>query len=473
MTTQVGIYVRVSTKEQAIEGYSIGEQTERLQKFCEAHDWQIFRIYTDAGFSGADTNRPALQELLSDVRAGRITKVLVYKLDRLSRSQKDTLKLIEDEFLQHNVAFESMTEKLDTGTAHGRAMIGILAAFAQLEKEMIHERMSLGIEARIKEGKWRGGFKVPFGYDYDQDQGKLVINEYQAMIVRYLFQQFTEGRSISAIAKDLETKGWQLSNGKCNRRSLQYILQNKTYCGYLKHGSEWLCGLHTAIIDEDTYNSAQAILKGHIASNTSPQTTLLGGLLYCGQCGARYGKTKTGTSKYGYRYKYGCYSRSKKVPSMVKDPDCRNKYYDMADLDTLICDQIRKLALDPAYLQQLKESTKQSDTAQQITAIQQQIRHINSQLSRFMDLYGLGKYSIEDLDAKTQPLMEQRNKLQQELTMLQATKTITDDQVLQLVRSFDEAMTASNMEEKQRIIHILIDKIIIDVDDVTIHWNFI
>ena len=469
----VGIYVRVSTKEQATEGYSIGEQTERLQKFCDAHGWHIFQIYTDAGYSGADTSRPALQDLLADVHAGRITKVLVYKLDRLSRSQKDTLKLIEDEFLQHNVAFESMTEKLDTGTAHGRAMIGILAAFAQLEKEMIHERMSLGMEARIKEGKWRGGFKVPFGYDYDQDLEKLVINDYQAMIVRHLFQQFTADRSISSIAKSMEGKGMLLSNGKCNRRSLQYILQNKTYCGYLKHGSDWIHGLQDPIIDEDTYNAAQTILAGHYHPKTNTPTTLLGGLLICGKCGAKYAKTKTGTKKYGYKYKYGCYSRSKKVLSMVKDPDCRNKYYDIKDLDALVCDQVRKLALDPAYFTQLKEESRKTDTAQQITAIQQQIRSINSQLSRFMDLYGLGRYSIEDLDEKTLPLQDQRNRLQQELTRLQAIQPMSDDQVLQLVRSFDDALDASDMEEKQRILNLLIDKIIIDGDDITIHWNFI
>ena len=471
--TNVAIYVRVSTKEQAAEGYSIGEQTERLQKFCEAHGWHIFQIYTDAGYSGADTNRPALQDLLVDVHAGRISKVLVYKLDRLSRSQKDTLKLIEDEFLQHNVAFESMTEKLDTGTAHGRAMIGILAAFAQLEKEMIHERLSLGMDARIKEGKWRGGFKVPFGYDYDPDKEILVINEYQAMIVKYLFQQFTAGRSISSIAKEMENKGMLLPNGKCNRRSLQYILQNKTYCGYLKHGSDWIHGLQDPVIDENTYEAAQKIFAGHYHPKTNTPTTLLGGLLYCGRCGAKYAKTKTGTQKYGYKYKYGCYSRSKKVFSMVKDPECKNEYYDIECLDALVCDQIRKLAVDPHYFQQLKTESKKTETAQQITAIQQQIRSINSQLSRFMDLYGTGRYSIKDLDEKTQPLQDQRSKLQQELNRLQATSHMDDEQVLQLVRSFDNVLESSNIEEKQRIINLLIDKIIIDGDSITIYWNFI
>ena len=157
---------------------------------------------------------------------------------------------------------------------------------------------------------------------------------------------------------------------------------------------------------------------------------------------------------------------------MVKDPSCKNKYYDITDLDTIICDQIRKLALDPEYFQQQKAASPKSAAAQQITAIQQQIRSINSQLSRFMDLYGLGRYSIEDLDAKTQPLLDQRTNLQQELNRLQDSKHITDDQALQLVRSFSDALDSADIEKKKQIIKMLIDKIIINDDDITIYWNF-
>ena len=189
---RVAIYVRVSTKEQALEGYSIGEQTDRLTKFCEAHDWTIVKVYTDAGHSGANQIRPALQDLIQDIKAGRIDKVLVYKLDRLSRSQKDTLELIEDVFLKNGTDFESMSEKLDTSTPHGKAMIGILAAFAQLEREMISERMSMGREARVKQGKWKGGHHAPYGYDYEPSLEKLVINEYESMIIKNLFNNFTK-----------------------------------------------------------------------------------------------------------------------------------------------------------------------------------------------------------------------------------------------------------------------------------------
>ena len=133
----VAIYVRVSTLEQYIEGYSINEQIERLKKYCEAKGWTVYKVYIDGGYSGANMDRPGLQEMFRDVEAGAFDAVLVYKLDRLSRSQKDTLEIIEDILLPSNIEFISMTENLDTSTPFGRAMIGILSVFAQLESEQI------------------------------------------------------------------------------------------------------------------------------------------------------------------------------------------------------------------------------------------------------------------------------------------------------------------------------------------------
>ena len=137
---RVALYPRVSSHEQ-VDGYSIGEQIERLTKYCEAMDWDIFKIYTDPGYSGGSLERPGLQTMLADVRDGLVDKVVVYKLDRLSRSQKDTMMLIEDEFLANGVDFVSMSENFDTSTSFGRAMIGILAVFAQLERENIKEQI--------------------------------------------------------------------------------------------------------------------------------------------------------------------------------------------------------------------------------------------------------------------------------------------------------------------------------------------
>ena len=205
---RVVIYVRVSTQEQAAEGYSIGEQLERLRLFCKAHDWTLVDEYVDPGYSGATLQRPAISKLISDIEKETFNTILVYKLDRLSRSQKDTMHLIEDVFMVNNIDFISMNENFDTSTPLGRAMIGILSVFAQLERDQIKERMGMGKEARAKEGKWQGGSTVPVGYEYDIASGQLVINEYEAIQVREVFNMVLAGVPYKTIAETLTGKGY-------------------------------------------------------------------------------------------------------------------------------------------------------------------------------------------------------------------------------------------------------------------------
>jgi site-specific DNA recombinase len=479
---RIAIYVRVSTQEQAKEGYSINEQIDRLKKYADAHGWIVVKIYTDAGHSGANQERPALQDMILDVQAGRIDKVLVYKLDRLSRSQKDTLELIEDVFLKNDCDFESMTEKFDTSTSFGRAMVGILAVFAQLEREQIKERMSMGIEARMKEGKWRGGKSVPFGYDYEPALEKLVVNEYEAMIVRFIFNEYAEGKSFYYMVHDMTEKGYTLRNGKLDNRNLRYIMKNKTYLGYMRSKKDWIKGLHDPIIDEETFNkvndrleeSAKQFKESGRKVGTAAISTNLGGLIYCAKCGAKFATATGGSKKYGLHRNYVCYSQNKKTKHLIKDPNCKNKIYKVPILDEIIFKEIKKLAIDPDYMQTIKKRNEQQDEVKQIHAIEDQIKSINSQISRFMDLYGLGRYSIEELDAKTQPLTDQKLKLQQELNRLKEdSQKMTEDDVMELVSDFDQVIEKGDLTQKRAIIEALIDRIEILDEDITIHWNFI
>ncbi len=195
---RVSCYVRVSTENQ-IENYSIDEQTDRLKAYCKAKDLTIVKFYIDGGYSGGNINRPGLQQMLKDIKEKHIDMVVVYKLDRLSRSQKDTLTLIEDEFLANDIDFISMSENFDTSTPFGKAMIGILSVFAQLEKDQITERFTMGRIGRAKNGYYHGGPTAPTGYDYVD--GELVVNDYEALQVREVFNRFLDGHSIHAIRK--------------------------------------------------------------------------------------------------------------------------------------------------------------------------------------------------------------------------------------------------------------------------------
>lgn len=147
------IYVRVSTIDQAEEGYSIGEQTAKLKAYCKAMGWAIADIYTDPGFSGAKLDRPELQRLIKDIEKSKFDTVLIYKLDRLSRSVRDTLYLVQDVFTKNNVDFISLNENIDTSSAMGGLFLTILSAISEFERETIKERMMLGKKEELKAGK--------------------------------------------------------------------------------------------------------------------------------------------------------------------------------------------------------------------------------------------------------------------------------------------------------------------------------
>lgn len=220
----VACYARVSTENQ-LENYSIEEQTERLKLYCKSKDYEIYDMYIDGGYSGGNMERPALQKLLSDVQSGKINAVLVYKLDRLSRSQKDTLNIIEDHFLKNGVDFISLNENFDTSTPFGKAMIGILSVFAQLEKDQITERFTMGRIGRSKAGYYHGGPTAPTGYDYKD--GKLIVNPVTSQQVQEVYREFLNGKSINSIQRQMHEKygGWGSATLVLN------VLKNSVYIG--------------------------------------------------------------------------------------------------------------------------------------------------------------------------------------------------------------------------------------------------
>ena len=256
-------YVRVSTLEQAREGYSIGAQTERLKAYCAARGWTLRSIHTDPGHSGAKLDRPGLQTLISDVRAGRCNGVLVYKLDRLSRSQKDTLYLIEDIFLANGVSFISINENFDTSTAFGRAMIGILSVFAQLEREQIRERTMMGAAERATSGLWHGGGWEPIGYDYIPERDELQVNEYEAMQVREVYDCYLNRRmSLYKITQHMTEQGYRHKTGGWDHAStVRNVLKNNLYAGIISWGGHDYPGQHMPLIDREVFDKVQNKLE--------------------------------------------------------------------------------------------------------------------------------------------------------------------------------------------------------------------
>lgn len=241
------VYIRVSTQEQANEGFSIEEQERMCKAAIESKGWSYVGTYSDPGISGRTMNRPGLQDMIKDINNHKIEAVVIYKLDRLSRKQRDTMTIIEDIFLQNDIALISLNETLDTSTPWGRAMIGILSSFNQMESENIQIRTMMGREAKVKEGGYAGG-KPPIGYR--ADNGELVIVPEEAEIVRLVFKLRAEGGTMIGIADELNKRGYRTKKGKEFKHSaVQTILNNEeTYRGHYRYGSGSVEKQHEAIL---------------------------------------------------------------------------------------------------------------------------------------------------------------------------------------------------------------------------------
>lgn len=474
---RVALYPRVSTLEQARDGYSINEQIERMKKYCEAHGWEVTKIYTDAGYSGGDTERPGLQELIKDAENHRFDAVLVYKLDRLSRSQKDTLTLIEDVFLPNGVNFISMTENFDTSTPFGRAMLGILSVFAQLEREQIKERMEVGKIGRAKEGKWCGSPNVPIGYELDND-GELVINKYEAMQIQEMFRLFNLRISQRRVAKMLHGKGYTYQNGGtwAGKHYLRPMLENKHYIGMVSYKGEWYEGNQDPIINKETFDKTQEILAEQDADYTKRSkrgTSLLSGLIHCGHCGSKY-FCRCVTDKYSGKLNYyTCYKRTAntgKYKNIPKEERCKNKNWKSNVLDEKILNEIRKLSLDPDSF--VVESIEDENEVK-IKIIESHILEVENKISRFMDLYSIGGMDFNAVQDKITPLVSEKEKLQITLRNLEVNENkISKEEAVEIASSLCDILDEGSTDEMQFLISELIDKIVIDNDKVHIYWKF-
>ena len=315
LNRKCALYLRVSTDQQALDGESLEEQEERLRAFCKTRNWKIAKVYREEGRSGKDTNRPQFQEMLQDIREGKIDTVVVKKIDRLSRSILDFEKTYNF-FVEHNVDLVSLQENFDTTSAIGRAVIRIVLIFAQLEREQTSERTIDVLEYRAKQGLWNGGYP-PLGYDIDDEKG-LVVNKKEAAIVRMIFEKYLELASYKKVANylnklGLRTKVFISRRGKkqggklYSNTTIARILKDPLYIGKLKYKDKLYQGVHQPIIDEDLFNKAQEIIELNRVSTSSIKRRpkydfLLEGLVRCGVCKSIM-SPRWATSK-GTRYFY-------------------------------------------------------------------------------------------------------------------------------------------------------------------------
>ena len=442
------LYLRVSTEAQADEGYSLAAQAEKLEAYCRMKGISRFTRYVDGGFSGSSLNRPAVTQLIDCIRNGEVERVVFYKLDRMSRSQKDTLYLIEDVFAPHSVDFVSINENIDTGTPYGRAMIGILSAFAQLERENIFLRTRMGMVERVRQGFWPGGGKIPFGYDYDLAKGILVPNS-DADTVREIYARYLSGESAGSIARALGLKYEHL---------VRQILDRESNTGVIVYKGERYPGRHEPLIDRETWLRAQRRLHRPNRPRAAESGKLLTGLLVCGHCGAKMRYQKWG--KAGDRLV--CYSRDKSKPHLVHDADCPNRGVMARDVEEVVQRDLARLAAQP---------DTPGDAAAGEQACRRALQKAERRLRRLYELYAEDEDdTLRDAIAAAK---HSRDRAAEALlaAQQQAGQTAAQDDAKEALRSVGARWDSLTAQERQSLVRACVEKIVLRNDKIEIFYT--
>ena len=345
------VYTRKSSEEGLdMEFNSLDAQREACEAFIasqRAEGWVLVNDrYDDGGISGGTLERPALKRMIADIEGGLIDVVVVYKIDRLSRSLIDFTKLVEV-FDAHSVTFVSVTQSFNTTTSMGRLTLNILLSFAQFEREVIGERIRDKVAASRKRGIWMGGF-VPLGYDV-RDR-KLLVNEAEAVQVRRIFQGFAELESCMKLVHALRAEGATTKRGKpLNKNDVYRILTNRVFLGEAVHKGNSYPGEHDAIITQAQWDAVQAILKinPRIRINRSRNTTapLLRGLIFDSDGNAMSPSHSRGRS--GKRYRYYVSQALLKGPMQERPAIAR---LPAGQIEAAVTDQVRALLRQPEML---------------------------------------------------------------------------------------------------------------------------
>jgi len=353
--TRCAIYTRKSHEEGLEQEFnSLDAQRlagENYIKSQQHEGWQIIdKFYDDGGFSGGTLERPALQQLFEDIAAGLIDCVIVYKIDRLSRSLLDFAKIV-DLFDQHNVTFVSVTQSFNTANSMGRLMLNVLLSFAQYERELTGERIRDKFAASKQKGMWMGG-NPPLGYDIVDR--KLVINQEDQNLIEHIFRRFVVLASATHLARELndeghKTKQFTTKNGKLiggakfTKASLRRILTNPVYMGKIRHKEKLFDGLHDAIISQELWDQVQETFKKAPKRNSAfgKAPMLLKGVIQCSSCNVPMTPTYTAKQNRQYRY-YVC-------SNVLRGKDCNGigSYLAAGEVEHFVIKQVRHILKSP------------------------------------------------------------------------------------------------------------------------------
>ncbi|WP_165964734.1 recombinase family protein [Periweissella cryptocerci] len=476
---KTAIYVRVSTESQAEDGTSIDTQIEKLTMYAEMNDWKNIEIYNDAAHSGSSFNRPAIQRLIADMEHGEIARVLIYKLDRLSRSQLDTLSFIDKYISRLNIPLISFTEKLDTESAAGQMMIGIMASFAQYELSNITLRMQTGRAARAQAGYWGGGSRTPFGYDYID--GELIVNELEATVVRDIFNRYEAGISLTKLRDELNEAGHIGKSRDWSFTTLRQVIIRPIYAGLIKWKGVIYEGRHEALISKEQYDNVQKSIlvrqkRAYEASGNSrpfQAKYMLSGLLISAYSKApltldqrALRKNATERDKYYVRPRpQGASSYTRNYTSELRELDKQIRPHKIEEYEALVLFEIAGL------IGTVPSAVKKID--RRVETYKLELTNLDAQRSRLLDMYQLDAITASEFSERIEVVDRQHNSL---LKKIAKEEEKGDEQGTEnfknVFSSIPEILENGTYDQKKALVRALIEKVEVSATELIIRWRF-
>ena len=489
---KVAIYIRVSTEDQAREGYSLEVQREYLEAFAFREGYEVFKVYCDEGISAYSTRRPALQALLADAKAKRFEFVLVYKIDRFSRNLKDLLNLVEELF-SYGIGFKSATEPFDSMTSAGKLMFQQLGSFAEFERNRIAERVFPGMLKGVQQGNWQGARFSPYGYRYNKANKLLEIDEQEAKVVKIIFEMCLAGKTIRFITEYLTKKGYRNRKGNIfSTKLIGDILKNRIYTGklvwnrhhydknqktkkgyaYVKNSPDKIIvaqGRHEALISEEDFNLVHEKLKQRrIEIKRKKSNYPLSGILYCAKCNHRYlgissiSNHRTNEKKRWYRCNGPQRSFIKCKNKSVKAEDLEPKV--AALLDCLLRSETLKTSrwtsVTPANFPSFEKISKAD-----IEKVKNRLKSNLQKQSKLTDAY-LENLLSEELYKQKNESMRQEEEELKKLIALQEVRDIERERskdylnrVEEFLEGYDPNKKEMDLETKKLMLNLLFKNI--------------
>jgi site-specific DNA recombinase len=497
--TNVALYVRVSTEEQAEEGYSIEAQLHNLRNFCKAKGFKIVKEYKDEGISAKSMKgRYGLNALLNDSNKGVFSLVLVWKLSRLSRDQIDLLD-INKTLEGNNVGFMSMTESFDTATPSGRAMFQMLGLFAEFERNQLAENVRLGMKQKARQGQWNGGALL----GYDCIDGKLIENEQESFVVKKVFDLYCQGKGLKSIANKLNHEGHKTKKSKpFSLQGVRTILHNPTYIGKIRwcQYENWsdkrrkgkkepiiADGLHQAIISNEVWDKAQSIITQRTFTPSRLYTGKfsLAGFLKCPRCSASMVGTnhsrKTKTRGVVHYRQYVCGNFHTKGSSV-----CSSNMIKAEVIEEKVLDRLVKAVQQPEMIREvirkvnLDKKGKTAPLQKQLKLIEKELSKIESKMDKLFQLVleevidsNTFKERKTILDVDQKRLEEQKNEILMNLHF-DDDKEIPEEEILNIINDFANVYAQSEIDKQKLFLKALVKDITLteDKDLKNINLNF-